>query len=341
MGKGIRSYRVESALAEVRYLVEERGVRHFEVLDDDLLAVPAVTAQFLEQLIPLCQSHGITWAANNGLITNSLTAELLDLMKASGCIGFKIGIEAGSNEMLRRMKKPGTPATFKKIAVLLQNYPEFFVGGNYIIGLFGEETFGQMLQTYKLSIELNLDWSSFSLYQVTNKATAADKPKGYSGGAIDFIPTKSSSNRELREDKSLPLGPEIFSIPGETVPSQELMKNIWLTFNMAGNYIGNKNIAPGGDAAIFVTWVNALRISYPENPYMALFAGLGQIISGNLKQACADHAQSVAILARSESWRYRFEAFKLSQLMSNFPKDRDDVFTTLAAIRSEYSKQYE
>jgi len=125
MGKGVRSYQVESAVEEVRYLVEERGVRHFEVLDDDLLAVTAITTQFLEQLIPLRQRYAITWAANNGLITNSLTKELLDLMKASGCIGFKIGIEAGSNEMLRRMKKPGTPATFKKIAALLQNYPEF------------------------------------------------------------------------------------------------------------------------------------------------------------------------------------------------------------------------
>jgi len=337
MGKGVRSHQVEAALAEVRYLVEERGVRHFEVLDDDLLALPAVTAQFLDQLIPLRQSHSITWAANNGLITNSLTKELLDLMKASGCIGFKIGIEAGSNEMLRRMKKPGTPATFKKIAALLQNYPEFFVGGNYIIGLFGEETFAQMLQTYKLSIDLNLDWSSFSLFQVTSKATASDKPHGESGGAIDFIPTKSAPSRELLEDRALPLGPEVFAIPDDTLPSQELLKNIWLTFNMATNYIGNKNLAPGGDAVAFVRWVNALRISYPDNPYMALFAGLGQVVTGNLKQGLVDHAQSADILARSESWRYRFEKFQLAGLMKNFPNDREQVYNALVTITAEYA----
>jgi hypothetical protein len=338
MGKGVRSHQVESALAEVHYLVEERGVRHFEALDDDLLAAPAVTMQFLEGLIPLRQTHGITWAANNGLITNSLTKELLDVMQASGCIGFKIGIEAGSTQMLRRMKKPGTPATFEKIASLLQKYPELFVGGNYIIGLFGEETFAQMLQTYRLSIELNLDWSSFSLYQATSKATASDKATGDSGNAIDFIPTKSSANRELREDRSLPLGPKVFSIPGDTIPSQDLMKNIWLTFNMAGNYIGNKNLKPGGDAATFVSWVNALRISYPDNPYMALFAGLGQVVTGNIKHGLADHAQSTAILAQSESWQYRFEEFHLAELMLDFPKDREQVYKLLARISAEYAK---
>ncbi len=338
MGKGVRSHQVASALAEVRYLVEDRGVRHFEALDDDLLAAPAVTSQFLEGLIPLRQSHSITWAANNGLITNSLTKELLDLMKASGCIGFKVGIEAGSNQMLRRMKKPGTPATFKKIAALLQAYPEFFVGGNYIIGLFGEETFAQMLQTYRLSIELNLDWASFSLYQITSKGSATDKATGESGGAIDFIPTKSSASRELREDRSLPLGPDLFTLPGDTIPSQALMKNIWLTFNMAGNYIGNKNLAPGGNSEKFVRWANALRISYPDNPYMALFAGLGQVIAGNPEQGCADHALCAAMLKHSDSWRYRFEAFKLEGLMQNFPGNRDEVYSALATIQAEYNR---
>lgn len=337
MGKGVRNHQVDSALEEVRYLVEQRGVRHFEVLDDDLLATPAITIQFLRGLIPLRQSHQITWAANNGLITNSLTPELLDAMSASGCIGFKIGIEAGSNEMLRRMKKPGTPATFKKIAELLQNYPEFFVGGNYIIGLFGEETFAQMLQTYRLSIDLNLDWSSFSLYQVTSKATAGEKPKGESGGAIDFIPTKSSANRELHEDRSLPLGPEVFSIPGDTIPSQELMKNIWLTFNMAGNYIGNKNLAPGGDTVKFLRWINALRISYPDNPYMALFAGLGQVVVGNLELGLADLARCNAILESSASWQHRFESFRLAGLIQNFPGKREQVFASLASLKVTYN----
>ena len=336
MGKGVRSYQLDSALEEVCYLVEERGVRHFEVLDDDFLAVPAVTSEFLKGLAGLRRRFGITWAANNGLIANSITQGLLDLMRDSGCIGFKVGIEAGSNEMLCRMKKPGTPGTFRKISALLQGYPEFFVGGNYIIGLFGEETFDQMLETYRLSVELNLDWSSFSLFQVTSKLnSASDNLKTDTGGAIDFIPTKSSPTRDLEENRSLPLGPNVFRIPGKHVPSRELLNNIWLTFNLVGNYIGNKNLRPGGDASKFVRWVEAVSISYPANPYMRLFAGLGRVLMGDKDGACSHYKACATILDGSASWRYRFAAFGLVEIMRQFPERATDVYTRLEGVLKE------
>lgn len=333
MGAGIRTHQLAPLLEEVRYLVEKRGIRHFEALDDDLLANPLTTAAFLQELIPLRQRYGITWAANNGLITNAITPELLELMRATGCIGFKIGIEAGSTEMLRRMKKPGTPATFKRIAVLLQQYPEFFVGGNYIIGLFGEETFGQMLATFRLAIELNLDWSTFSIFQVTNNpGSLSEKLQAMSGSATDFIPTKSIASRNLKEDSSLPLGAELFGLPHDTVPGRDLLNNIWLTFNLLANYIGNKNLKPGGDAAKFVRWVEAVRVSYPENPYMCLFAGLGRVVMGDREQALEHHAACCTILGQSEVWSHRFERFGLDELVKNFPQNDVEVYRALERI---------
>ncbi len=338
MGKGIRSHDVGSALEEVRYLVEERGVRHFDVLDDDFLAVPPVTISFLEGLSDLRKSgYDISWSANNGFITHSITRELLDLMRNSGCNGFKIGVESGNPVMLKRIHKPGTPATFRKIAAMLQDYPEFFVGGNYIIGFFGEETFAQMAETYRLAVELNLDWSSFSIFQVTNNSDSSGYNKHPGGsGATDFIPTKSIANRDLREDQSLPLGPDVFTLPGDLVPSRELLKNIWLTFNLVGNYIDNKHLRAGGDATTFVCWINALRVSYPENPYMALFAGLGNVTLGNIRGAEVDLARCSAILADSVSWRYRFEAFGLSRLIQNFPSSREQVHKALGDLLAMY-----
>jgi len=337
MGPGIRTHQLAPLLEEVRYLVEKRGIRHFEALDDDLLANPVATAAFLQGLVPLRQRYGITWAANNGLITNAITPELLELMRTTGCIGFKIGIEAGSIEMLRRMKKPGTPATFKKIAVLLQQYPEFFVGGNYIIGLFGEETFGQMLATFRLAIELNLDWSTFSIFQVTNNpGSLSEKLQAMSGSATDFIPTKSIASRNLQEDSSLPLGAELFGLPHDTVPGRDLLNNIWLTFNLLANYIGNKNLKPAGDAAKFVRWVEAVRVSYPENPYMSLFAGLGRVVMGDREQALEHHAACCAILGQSEVWNHRFERFGLDELVKNFPENDVEVYRGLEELFERY-----
>lgn len=338
MGRGIRTYQAESALEEVRYLVRERGVRHFEALDDDLLADVPVLTSFLQGLAPLRREYGITWSANNGMITNALTEPLLELMRDSGCVGFKVGIESGDSRMLRRMKKPGTPESFKKIAARLQGYPELFVGGNYIIGLFGSETFGQMLETYRLSVTLNLDWSSFTLFQVTSKETPCRDGKGKEGGggAIDFIPTKSIANRSLREDLLLPLGPEIFRLPADLVPSRELMNNVWLTFNLAGNYIGNKNLKAGGDAGKFVAWVEAVQLAYPDNPYMRLFAALGQTILGNRRQALDYLALCKSLVQGNRSWEHRFAAFGLDAIVADFPETAEEVFRVLDKVASEY-----
>lgn len=333
MGKGVRTHPVEGLTEEIRYLVERRAVRHFEVLDDDLLADREAVTQLLRALIDLRKQYGITWAANNGLMTHSITRDLLDLMRDSGCLGFKIGVESGNAQMLRRIRKPGSLESFAKVADMLQDYPELFVGGNYIIGLFGEETFAQMLETFVFSVRLNLDWSSFTVFQFTSKPTVVtENLKTDGAGATDFIPGKDSPNREIQDDRSLPLGPDVFSICGDVVPSRTMVKNIWLTFNLLGNYIGNKNLKPGGRPEKFVSWLDAVRVAYPKNPYMLLFAGLGRILMG--VPACGRTLieDARAIVDASVNWQYRFGRFGLDELLKKTPGEPREVYDRLANI---------
>ena len=333
MGKGIRTHPVDELVEEVRYLVERRSVRHFEVLDDDFLANKEAVTAFLRALGGLHRQYGITWAANNGLMTHSITRELLDLMRDSGCLGFKIGVESGNAEMLRRIRKPGSLESFANAADMLQDYPELFVGGNYIIGLFGEETFGQMLDTFAFSVRLNLDWSSFTVFQFTSKPTAvAENLKTDGAGATDFIPGKDSPNREIQDDRSLPLGAEVFSLAADAVPSRTLVKNIWLTFNLLGNYIGNKNLRPGGRPEKFVSWLDAVRVAYPKNPYMLLFAGLGRVLMGEPDRAEPLFAGAKAIVDGSANWQYRFGQFGLNDLLEQRPQSPRRVYDGLDVI---------
>ncbi len=340
MGRGIRTCSVKDLLKEIHYLVEERNVRHFEVLDDDFLANKEAVITLLRGLCRLRQKFGITWSANNGLLAASITNELLALMRDSGCIGFKIGIESGNAEMLRIMRKPGNLNIFKNVAGMIQNYPELFVGGNYIIGLYGEETFGQMLETFTFSCLLNFDWSSFTLFQFTSRPNAIEENLKTDGiGATDFIPAKDTANRDIQNDRLFPLGPEVFNIPKDIVPERKQMKNIWLTFNLAGNYINNKNLKPGGNPHQFVSWVEAVQVSYPDNPYMHLFSGLGHILLGNTKNAKTHYEQCKKIVGSSESWDYRFKKFGFDGLMAEFPSQDSEVFEKLDAIQSPY-KEY-
>jgi radical SAM superfamily enzyme YgiQ (UPF0313 family) len=333
MGKGIRTHPVDELAEEIRYLVEQRSVRHFEVLDDDLLADREAVTQLLRSLGDLHRQYGITWAANNGLMTHSITRDLLELMRDCGCLGFKIGVESGNAQMLRRIRKPGSLESFAKVADMLQDYPELFVGGNYIIGLFGEETFAQMLETFVFSVRLNLDWSSFTVFQFTSKPTVVtENLKTDGAGATDFIPGKDSPNREIQDDRSLPLGPDVFSICGDVVPSRTMVKNIWLTFNLLGNYIGNKNLKPGGRPEKFVAWLDAVRVAYPKNPYMLLFCGLGRILMGEPDHAAPLLANARAIVDASVNWQYRLGRFGLEELLKKTPGEPREVYDRLAGI---------
>ncbi len=335
MGRGVRTHPINDVVKEIRYLVEQRSVRHFELLDDDFLADREAAARLLIALGHIHRKYNITWSANNGLMTRSITRDLLDLMRDSGCLGFKIGIESGDSDMLHRIRKPGSLKSFHKVARMLDDYPELFVGGNYIVGLLGEETFGQMLETFSCSIRLDLDWSSFTVFQLTSKPNAlAENIKADGGGATDFIPGKDSSSREIQEDRSLPFGPDIFSLPVDLIPSRPLVRNIWLTFNLLGNYIGNKNLKPGGRPEKFIAWVDAVRVAYPGNPYALLFAGLGRVLLGQTEIARTLFKDAEEIVAGSSNWQYCFVRFGLDELLDLRPEKPGDVYESLTAIWS-------
>lgn len=321
IGKGLRQYPVEDALKEVRYLVKERGIRHFEVLDDDFLTGKAVLG-LLEGMVELRGKYGITWAAGNGLIAASLTEEILSLMRDSGCVGFRVGIESGNTEMLKRMRKPLTLSLLRKTGRMLQKFPELFVGGNYIIGIFGEETFGKMLETFNFSCEIDLDWAAFTAFQFTSKATALKE--NFNIGerrATDFIPAKDTASGEIMDGRGIVSGPEIFSLPRGMVPSREQISQIWFAFNLVANYFRNKNLRPGGRPEKFTSWVEAIQDVYPDNPYMPLFAGLGQVLLGNNRSAERHIKKTKENLGKSVYWSHRFAQFELMPLVAHFPTD--------------------
>ena len=341
MGKGIRTHPVEEVVMEIRYLVEERGVRHFDVLDDDFLADVDAVSVLLREMACLRSKYKITWSASNGLVATGITKELLDLMHDSGCSGFRIGFESGDIDMLHRIRKPGTPKLFQKVCGMLQDYPGFFVGGNFIIGLFGEETFKQMLHTFTFSCRLNIDWAAIAVFQNTSKPEIiAENLKTGGKKTGNFIPVKDTATRDIQDERALPLGPDIFLLPPDEVPSNEQINNVWFTFNLISNYINNKNLKSGGNPKKYVAWVEALQITYPTNPYMYLFAGLGQVLSGNMDAAQAGFMKAENIVNESEIWNYRFKQFGIDSLLERFPQSEQEVYERLEAIQGQYKEYF-
>jgi hypothetical protein len=340
MGKGVRPYAANEILKEISYLVKERGVRHFEVLDDDFLSNPEIVIAVLEGLVKLHEEFGITWSANNGFIAYALTNQIMDLIAHSGCLGFKVGIESGNPQMLRRIRKPGTRGSFFKSSKKINKYESLFIGGNYIIGFFGEETFGMMLDTFSLAHELQFDWSSFTIFQVTSKHNAEQEGLKRSKGATDFIPSKESSNRDVWEKSDIPMGLDIFSMDQAIIPEGQLLNNIWLTFNLVSNYICNKNLLAGGDPDKFRRWVDAVNIAYPLNPYMPLFSAVSNVLLGNKKEAIEKISISRQLVEQSESWKDKFRKFNLYDLLINFSMEPTELKSLLQVLQQPFIEQY-
>ncbi|PCI42188.1 MAG: hypothetical protein COB46_01365 [Rhodospirillaceae bacterium] len=335
MGKGVRHRSVDDLLAEIEYLYEQRGVRHFEWLDDDLLFYRDDIKTLLRAIID--KGWNLQWSANNGLIAASIDEELLGLIRDSGCIGFKIGIETGNEEMLRKVKKPGKHTKFLSFSRMLQGYPEVFVGGNFIIGL-PEETFAQIMDSFRFALEIELDWSAVTVCQVIRGASAFSDSGEYfehqmkSDGAVvkNFIPSRSSSHGHVSSVDVLS-NLDIFKLPPHEEPSEEQAKEIWFAFNLIVNYVNNKNLMLGGRPEKFINWVRTAQRAYPTNPYMMLFLGLAYRVQGNDDEAqkCYHLAKSYV---KSEYWVNRFKAFFLDELLTNFPENKEAVYESLNRI---------
>ncbi len=334
MGRSIRHYPTDLVIAEMRYLITTHHVRHFEALDDDFLGDSPATENLLRGMVSLRKEFGITWSANNGLIAASITDELMELMRDSGCLGFRIGVESGNPEMLIRIRKPGTLSLFRKKAEILNRYPELFVGANYILGLFGEETVSQMMDTFRFAQGLNLDWSSYTTFQVTSKATSTVEGFNSSGGtATDFIPAKDRQDGLLDIEDGIVTGPAIFSLSPDMIPSSDQVKHIWFVFNLLTNYVFNKNLLPGGRPDKLASWLRAIQVTYPNNPYMHLFLGLCCQLQNHQKEAFECFKKANQLVETSPYWTQRFTEFHLLNLAHSYPDSPEQARKALDVLR--------
>jgi radical SAM superfamily enzyme YgiQ (UPF0313 family) len=332
----VRQYPVDSVIREIVYLVRERGVKHIEWLDDDLLADRETAIELFRKMIDL--DLGITWAANNGLIASFLDQELLRYMVDSGGMGFRIGIESGNDDILKKIKKPASKESLRQASKLLAQFPELFVVGCYIIG-FENETVEQIFDTFKFSIEMNLSWAGFSECQVVRDANIdeefdTDHQAGTYKKVADFVPSKETVDRTINDQVG---GQDsIFTLPKEAIPSPENLHEMWYTFNLLTNYIFNKNLLPEGSPEQFIRWVTILELSYPENAVMRLFHCLALRLSCQDEEAAFQFSRAQQILEKSDYWTHRFEQFFLDKIMEKPPKSKPEAQQNIQQLRDKF-----
>lgn len=333
VGRGVRSYPVDSVVSEITYLARERGIQHFEWLDDDLLRYREPLIRVLKAMTD--QKLNLTWAANNGLIASSLDKELLQIMVDSGCIGFRIGIESGNDDILKKIKKPATKKSLREAAKRFSKFPELFVVGCYILG-FEEETYQQILDTFQLCIELDLAWSGFSVYQVVRDSSNITEEFDKSYKSIgDFVPTKANAGGTMSSGAALDVR-QLFSGERQAVHSKQHLDEIWFAFNLLSNYVNNRNLRADGRPEQFVQWTKSLQLSHPSNAVISLFLSLGAILMGDDRLAREQWELTERLLGESDYWRNRFGQYMLDRILIQRPRSAPEVYRHLEYIRDGY-----
>ena len=308
---------MQDVIDEVKHLVTDHGIRSIDWLDDDLLWDRERALALFRGLAE--QVPGLEWTASNGLIAVAIDDEVMQAMVASGLRAFKIGVESGNDAMLKTIKKPTTKPKLRARAELFAKYPEVFVSTNFIIG-FPDETFGQMMDSYDLAVELASDWASFYICQplkgtemfsaFQSLGDARTKEERYDK---TINPGRSAERGEFgyrfARDRVLRTGWEIFEIDRASVPDLEQQKEIWFSFNLVANFLDNPNFRRGGNAAKLARWIEAIHDGYPYDASMAAALAHAYHLLGDAQRHAHHRTDFLRLTATSAYWQNRVAQF--------------------------------
>jgi anaerobic magnesium-protoporphyrin IX monomethyl ester cyclase len=148
-GRRLRRRSPESTIAEAKYLMDNFGIKHFNIIDDTFTVRKDHVFPIAEGLHKL----GATW--NCWAHINTLNLEMLTHMKANGCKGLLIGVESGSPRILKKLRKGLTVERIKKGFDMINKVGFNNVEANFIVGSCPDETLEDIDKTRDLIKSIN------------------------------------------------------------------------------------------------------------------------------------------------------------------------------------------
>lgn len=159
-GRRLRSRSIDNVMAEIRHLVEQFGVREIQFLDSNFLFSKRYIKTLCERI--LAWRTDLALCAPNGMRVSLVDEAVASLLAKAGFYRANIGIESGSREILRMVKKGITPQLVRETVPILRHHG-IHVVGDFMLGFPGE-TKAQMLETRDLALSSDLTGANFAVY---------------------------------------------------------------------------------------------------------------------------------------------------------------------------------
>jgi len=192
-GRKIRRRSAENVVGEIVRLRDRFGVREIHIEDDNFTAKKEYVLSFCDLMrrrVP-----GMPWTCPNGVRLDTLDREMLEAMKGAGLYFLSVGIESGSDRVLRRMRKSLTVERIEE-KVRLVRETGIGVSGFFMLGFPGESV-EEMEETIAFALRLPLSRASFANFQPFPGCEEFERLRGSGEIAVDwetFAPTLQSTS---------------------------------------------------------------------------------------------------------------------------------------------------
>lgn len=213
-GRLVRCRSVKNIIAEIKYLKREFDVRDIIFYDDTL----TINRQ---RVLELCQAIieerlRISWGCYSRV--DAIDREITVAMKQAGCRMISFGVESGSGQMLKLMRK-GITLERSLSAVGLCNKIGIQTSASFVIGFPGETT-ETILQTKSFVKKLNPLFATFFRF-IPYPGTPFYK---------EYLKQENLDNLEIGQFQELG-GARVIKIPGISEENLiKCIKNMYLTF---------------------------------------------------------------------------------------------------------------
>lgn len=323
-GPGVRQRSIQSVVDEMELLRDRYNIRHITWLDDDLFYNVGRTLALFQEMVS--RKLGITWDASNGVIASAAVAhqELIRAAAESGCIGMYFGIESGNEEILRRIRKPSGIKHFLKLGEMMKDYPQIFTRGFLIIG-FPNETLGQLRDTIRLAVEMDLDWYTVQLLtplpstaiynEMVELGLIEQGSLNTEGEGFTMFSVRESERQRRREREQREQAQEfcnLFEGRVDVVPTREQLTDLWFLMDYRINYekiLHQNHPVKLEKMRRFLTDISD-RMTF-GNPLSNLFLSVVESKLGHPEEATRRKRVGEEFLGQSEYWRQRFHVLGL------------------------------
>ena len=151
---------VQNVIGEIQQIQAEYDTTQFSFKDDTFTVNRKRVLEFCSEIRN--KNLKINWECNARV--NLIDESLLKKMKSAGCNSIKIGIESGSDRVLKTIMKKGITTTQIKQAAKLVRRAGIHWTGYFLMGI-PTETKQEMLKTLNLMLLIKPDFASLSVFE--------------------------------------------------------------------------------------------------------------------------------------------------------------------------------